>query len=81
MMRKSIKPIMRRGEPLTTTPQAKLMSGESSSVAQNRKLSSVHSLRGGIIVGPGNLPSLLYISCKASWELGKIVVTFVLNLI
>lgn len=59
MMRKMIKPMMRRGEPLTTTPQAKLMRGESSRVAQNRKFSSVHSLRGGIIVGPGNLPSLL----------------------
>lgn len=66
MMRKMMKPMMRRGEPLTATPYAKLMRGESSSVAQNKKFSSVHSLRGGIIVGPGNLPSLLYVSCKAS---------------
>ena len=67
MMRKMMKPMMRSGEPLTATPQAKLMRGESSSVAQNRKLSSVHGRRRGIIVGPGNLPSFLYVSCKASW--------------
>lgn len=59
MMRKMVKPMMRSGEPLTTTPQAKFMSGESRSVAQNRKLRSVHGRRGGITVGPGNLPSLL----------------------
>lgn len=53
-----MKLIMRSGEPLMKTSQAKLMSGESSSVAQNRKLSRVHNRRLGLIVGPGKRPSL-----------------------
>lgn len=58
MTRKMIKPMIRRGEPLTTTPHANLMRGERSRVAQNRKFSNVHSLRWGIIACPGNVPSL-----------------------
>ena len=49
---------MRSGEPLTATPQAKLMRGESSNVAQKRKLSSVHGRRAEVTVGPGKQPSL-----------------------
>lgn len=48
-----MKPMMRRGEPLTNTSQAKLISGESRTVAQNRKFSRVQTRRLGMIVGPG----------------------------
>lgn len=57
-MRKIMKVMMRRGEPLTKTSQAKLMSGDSSTVAQNRKLSRVHNRRLGLTVFPGKRPSL-----------------------
>lgn len=73
MTRKKMKPMMRSGEPLTATPHAKLMRGDNSRVAQNRKLSSVQGRRGGIIVGPGNFPSLWYCSCKASWHTHKTI--------
>lgn len=57
MMQKIKKTTIRTGEPLTNTPQAKFRRGVRSRVAQKRKLSSVHSRRGGLIAGPGKLPS------------------------
>lgn len=48
-----MKLMMRRGDPLMKTSQAKLMRGESNTVAQNKKLSRVHSLRLGLMISPG----------------------------
>lgn len=41
--------------------------GERRTVAQKRKFRRVHGLLGGLNCFPGNTPSWLYISCKASW--------------
>lgn len=62
---------MSRGEPLAKTPRAKLNRGDRRTVAQKRKFRSVQGLRGGLNCSPGNTPSWVYISCKASCKAHK----------
>lgn len=58
---------IRRGDPLAKTPKPNVKRGERRTVAQKRKFRRVHGLLGGLNCLPGNIPSWLYISCKASW--------------
>lgn len=62
---------IRRGDPLAKTPKPNVKRGERRTVAQNRKFRRVHGLLGGLNFLPGNIPSWLYISCKASWRKEK----------
>lgn len=57
---------IRSGDPLAKTPKTKLKRGDRRSVAQKRKLRSVHGRRVGLNCCPGNTPFWLYISCSAS---------------
>ena len=57
---------IRSGDPLAKTPKTKLKRGDRRSVAQKRKLRSVHGRRVGLNYCPGNTPFWLYVSCSAS---------------
>lgn len=62
---------IRRGDPLAKTPKPNVKRGERRTVAQKRKFRRVHGLLRGLNCWPGNVPSWLYISCKASCKKEK----------